>query len=589
MDSPIQEIKERLDIVDVISSYIKLQKTGANYRALCPFHSEQKPSFFVSPTRQLWRCFGCGKGGDIFAFVQEIEGVEFGDALRILAQRAGVELQRQDPQTQSQRKRFYEICEVAAKFYEKQLQEGKNGRKAKEYLLKRGITEESIEKWRIGFAPNLWNSLSQFLKEKGFSVGEIKRAGLLLENKEGKVYDRFRSRIIFPIFDLNSQVIGFGGRFFGSKKEEEKNLAKYLNIPNTLLYNKSKVLYGLDKAKVPIRKKDSCILVEGYTDVILSHQAGVENVVATSGTALTTPQLTILKRYSNNLITAFDMDIAGDSATTRGINLAQAQGFDIKVAVLPEGNDPADVVVEDEKKWIQIVEQARSILAFYFEKAFSKYDKEEIEDKKKIAAMLLPVIARIQNKIEQSHWTKELAFSSGVAEDKVEEELKKYTALDTKAEEPQEEELNKGQTPKTRQQVIEERIFVILLNFPKILEELTEAEMQFFSEKSKAILKEFKKHKENFASQYSNFSLTENQKQFLDKLALKGEAEKTTGEIDGPKEFSVCLKELSLLSKRLQLRNLAEKIKKAEHGGDTEALQELSRQFNELTKTLLKQ
>ena len=257
MDSSIQEIKDRLDIVDVISGYLKLTKTGANYRAVCPFHSENKPSFFVSPTRQLWRCFGCNLGGDIFAFIQQIEGIEFGDALRLLAQKAGVKLQRQDPQIQTQRKKSYELLEFATKFFEQQMHEGKNGQKAKQYLLDRGITEESLKKWRVGFAPALWNSLGDFLQKKSFSVGEIKRAGLLLESEKGKVYDRFRARIIFPIFDLNSQVVGFGGRFFGSSREEEKETAKYLNIPNTLLYNKSKILYGLDKAKVAIRKKDS--------------------------------------------------------------------------------------------------------------------------------------------------------------------------------------------------------------------------------------------------------------------------------------------------------------------------------------------
>lgn len=588
MDSPIQEIKERLDIVDVISSYIKLQKTGANYRALCPFHSEQKPSFFVSPTRQLWRCFGCGLGGDIFAFVQEIEGVEFGDALRILAQRSGVNLQRQDPKIQSERKRFYEICEAATKFYEKQLQEGKNGRKAKEYLLNRDIKEESIKKWRLGFAPNLWNSLSDFLKNKGFSVGEIKRAGLLLENKEGKVYDRFRARIIFPIFDLNSQVIGFGGRFFGSKEDEEKNLAKYLNIPNTLLYNKSKVLYGLDKAKVAIRKKDSCILVEGYTDVILSNQAEVENVVATSGTALTPPQLTILKRYSNNLVTAFDMDIAGDSATTRGIDLAQAQGFDIKVAVMPEGKDPADVATDNQKKWKELVDNAKSILEFYFEKAFSRFNKEEIEGKKKISSMLLPVIARIQNKIEQSHWIKELALRLEVSEDKVEEELNKYTALDTKAEEPKEQELKKEEEPKTRQQLIEERIITLLLAFPESLGQLVDKEIQFFSKEAQEILKEFKKDEKNFSTSYSTFDLTDEEKQLLDGLALRGEAEKTIGEIDCAEELAVCLKELSQMIKKAQMLSLAQEIKKAEKAKDSEKLQKLTHKFNELTKSLLK-
>jgi DNA primase len=587
MDSPIEEIKERLDVVDVISSYIKLQKTGANYRAICPFHSEQKPSFFVSPTRQLWRCFGCGKGGDIFAFIQEIEGVEFGDALRILAQRAGVELKRQDPQVQSQRQKLYEICEAATKFYEKQLQEGKNGKKAKEYLLQRDIKEESIKEWRLGFAPNLWNSLGDFLKEKGYSIGEIQRAGLALANEQGKVYDRFRARIIFPIFDLNSQVIGFGGRFFGTKEGEEKNLAKYLNIPNTLLYNKSKVLYGLNKAKVPIRKQDACILVEGYTDVILSHQSGIKNAVATSGTALTPPQLTILKRYYNNLITAFDMDIAGDSATARGINLAQAQGFDIRVAVLPQGKDPADIASKSAKNWGQIIEKAKSILDFYFEKALLNYDQKNVEGKKEIARMLLPIIARIQNKIEQSHWINKLASELKVAEEKIEEELNKYVNLDIKAEEREEKNLKEPET-KTRQQLIEERILTLLLTFPKKLESLFSQEIECFSEETRDILREFKKNKKTFYSKYSEFSLNDKQKELLNNLALKGEAEKDLVQIDVNEETAVCLKELSQIFKKQKMEELAQKIKQAEIEGKTKEIQKFSQQFNDLIKTLLK-
>jgi DNA primase len=286
---------------------------------------------------------------------------------------------------------------------------------------------------------------------------------LVLESEKGKVYDRFRGRIIFPIFDLNSQVIGFGGRVFTKTKgKEEETTAKYLNIPNTLLYNKSRVLYGLNRAKVPVRKEDSCILVEGYTDVIMSHQAGVENVAATSGTALTPYQLSILKRYSKNLITAFDMDIAGDSATKRGIDLAQAQGFDIKVVDLPEGKDPADVVSEKVDDWKGIVKKARSILEFYFDNAFSRFDRVGPEGKREISKMLLPVIKRVQNKIEQSFWVKELAKRLEVSEESVEQELKKYSSVKTEQVKKVEQE-NFSPTPlKTRRELIEEKIISLI-------------------------------------------------------------------------------------------------------------------------------
>jgi DNA primase len=487
-NSPIDEIKNRLDIVEVIGSYIRLQKAGANYKALCPFHSEKNPSFFVSPARQIWHCFGCGAGSSIFDFVMKIEGVEFGDALRILAQKAGVELKPMKPELKTERQRLYEICEWATRFFEKQLEASKTGQEAKKYLLNRGIDKESIKKWQIGYAPDVWQGLSDFLNSRGYKKEEIEKAGLAIKNEEGRYYDRFRGRIIFPIFDLNSQVIGFGGRVFKGALSENKNLtAKYINTPNTLIYDKSKILYGLDKAKLEIRKKNFCLLVEGYTDVILAHQAGIENTVSLSGTALTNYQLSILKRYTDNLFLAFDMDIAGDTATKRGIDLAQLQGFNIKIIVLPEGKDPADLLSEGREEFKRLIEKALSIFDFYFQNAFSQYDRKTAEGKRKISEILLPLIKRIPNEIEKFHWIQELAKKLEVGEKEIVEELNKVK-LEERIYFSESEDNLKIEKPKSRKEILEDKLITLILKKPENLNLISDSQIDYLSPIGKEIL-----------------------------------------------------------------------------------------------------
>ena len=581
-NSPIVEIKNRLDIVEVVGSYIKLQKTGANFRALCPFHSEKKPSFFVSPARQIWHCFGCGRGGSIFNFVMEIEGVEFGDALRILAQKAGVELKRQTPEYakwRSEREKLYEICELATKFFEKQLEESKIGKEAKKYLLSRGINEDSIKKWRIGYSPDVWQGLSDFLTSRGYQQEEIKKAGLGLSSEQGSFYDRFRGRIIFPIFDLNSQIIGFGGRVF--KDKDKKEIAKYVNTPNTLLYDKSRIIYGLDRAKLEIRKKNFCILVEGYTDTIMVSQAGFENVVATSGTALTPFQLKILKRYSDNLFTAFDMDIAGDAATKRGINLAQLQGFNVKVVILPENLDPADLILKDKKEWENRLKGAESILDFYFESAFAKFDKDNPDEKREISKILLSVIKRIPNKIVQAHWVGVLSKKLEVKEEDVETELKKVK-LDGYSEiyglEPEEIE---NLPPKSRKELLEERLMILILKSPQSnLGVIQKNQLSDFSPQIKEILIKLKEN--------SNFNINElplELSSLFNYLSLKSEIEEIE-EKDILPEIQYCLKEICSIGIKKKLDQISQDIKKAEEEKDSKKISDLTQQFKDIASQL---
>ena len=586
--SPIDEIKNRLDIVEVIGSYIKLQKTGANFRALCPFHSEKKPSFFVSPARQIWHCFGCGTGGDIFKFVMQIEGVEFGDALRILAQKAGVELKRQTPeyaQLKSERQRLYEICELATRFFERQLLASSVGKEAKKYLLSRGISEDSVKKWRLGYSPDSWKSLSDFLVSKGYQREEIERAGLSIKNEQGSFYDRFRGRIIFPIFDLNSQVNGFGGRLQPTchPRTATDEIAKYINTPNTLLYDKSRILYGLDRAKVEIRKKDACILVEGYTDVIMAHQSGTQNVVATSGTALTPYQLKVIKRYSENLILGFDMDVAGDSATKRGIDLAQNLGFNLKVIRLPEGKggsrngvslppkDAADIISENPQKWLETLQNPKSILEFYFESAFSGRNPKTPEGKKEISKILLPVLKRIPNQIEKSFWIQKLAEELEVKEESIEEELKKVKLEEEIYGLEPEEQINLP--PKSRKELLEERLLTMILKTPQNLNFIEKNKLTYFSPQIQEIL----------------IKLAEGQKidsDFFNYLALKAEVEEI-GEREILPEIQFCLKEIQFLEIKNKLNQISKDLKKAESEKDSQKIEKLTQEFNQLAKDII--
>ena len=591
ISSPIEEIKNRLDIVEVVGSYIKLQKAGINYRAVCPFHSEKKPSFFVSPARQIWHCFGgCSLGGDIFKFVMQIEGVEFGDALRILSQKAGVELKRQTPEYkewQTERQRLHEICELAARFFEKQLEGSKTGKEAKKYLISRGIKEESVKKWRVGYAPDVWQGLSDFLTSKSYQQEEIKKAGLGLSSEKGSFYDRFRGRIIFPIFDLNSQVAGFGGRVFKAQDDEE--IAKYVNTPQTMLYDKSRILYGLDKAKIEIRKKDFCILVEGYIDLIMVFQTGFENAVATSGTALTPFQLKILKRYSDNLLTAFDMDVAGEAATKRGIDLAQFHGFNVKVITLPQGSDPADLILKNPKEWEERAKTAKSIMDFYFESAFVKFDKEAPDGKREITKALLPAIKRIPNKIVQVHWIQELAKKLRVKEEDIEEELK-IVKLGEYPEvlgiEPAE---IKNLEVKSRKELLEERLVILILKSPQNIDILKKEDLEKFSESIKEILIKLKKKapkggEEIHLFDYPSAAKGEEEIHLFDYLALRAEIEEIDEKEIAP-EIQHCLKEILLIEIKNKLNQISQEIKKAEEEKNWKKIEELTKEFNRLAKS----
>lgn len=426
MSTPVEQIKQRLSIVDVVGSYIKLQKAGKNYKAKSPFTNEKTPSFFVSPDRDMYHCFSSGKGGDIFTFVQEMEGLDFKGALRVLAERAGVELKFHKREDRDAQDRLFALMEEATAFYEKEFSKSNS---AKEYIDSRGFTKETSERWRIGYSNPEWRNLYTWLMKRGYKAHECEQAGLIKKSeKGGDYYDRFRGRVMFPIMDSASRVIGFSARILPHKDNSEykEDTAKYINSPDTPLYNKSHALYGYDKAKLAIRKFDFSIVVEGQMDVIASHQAGYTNTVAVSGSAMTDTQLGLLNRLSHNAVLAFDADQSGVTSSGRTAELALSMGMNVKVAALPPGVDPADLVKKGDETWKRAVRESKHIVDFYLDYLF-----ETVRDARtlrlEVGKRVLPYVALIPNRIDQAHFVTVVAARLGLSEDPIREELGKVS------------------------------------------------------------------------------------------------------------------------------------------------------------------
>lgn len=440
MISPVTQIKERLSIEEVVSTYIKLDRVGSTLKAKCPFHNEKSPSFFVSNERASYYCFGCGAKGDIFTFVEEFEGLDFKGALKLLAEKAGVSLANFNPKEESVKEKLYRIMEEAKNYFVDNLVQNK---KAHDYILSRGINEKSIKDFNIGFAQNDWKTLLNHLKGKGFTDKEIELAGLIKKgeklgpNGEANYYDRFRSRIMFPIADSSGRTIAFSGRIFedGLSSEMIEKSAKYLNSPDTPIFYKSNVLYGLDKAKESIRKNNFSILVEGQMDLVLSHQAGFRNTVATSGTALADPSsskenavsnLGLVRRLSGNIVLAFDADKAGINASSRAGKIALSLGMDTKVASLPEGIDPADLINKSGvEAWKNAIKNAKHIVEFMLSKVIQNAGTDARKIGREIKEKILPYVYALNSTIEKAHFLKRISDMTAIPLPAIEDDFKK--------------------------------------------------------------------------------------------------------------------------------------------------------------------
>ncbi len=415
----VEKIKERLGIKEVVESYIKLEKAGKNYKGRCPFHNEKTPSFFVSPERNSYYCFGCGAKGDIFSFVEHFESTDFQGSLKILADRAGIKITHESSELDIKNKQLKKVLEDSTKYFEESLS---NNKAALEYLQKRGLKEKTIKEWRIGFAPEGWQNLYEFLSKKGHKDSLITESGMIKKGEKGRYYDAFRSRIMFPIFNSTGEPIAFSGRIFGP---EDKETAKYINSPETELFKKSEVLYGFNKAKSSIRKHDFSILVEGQMDLIMCHQAGYTNAVASSGTALTERQLEMISRISPKMVIAYDSDSAGFKASERAWQMALALGMDVKIANILGEKDPADMILDDIKKWRETVKNSKHII----EVLIQKIKIETTDDREigiSVSKRVIPYLFMMKNKIDQAHFIKIVSEKLGIKEEAIYADLQNY-------------------------------------------------------------------------------------------------------------------------------------------------------------------
>jgi DNA primase len=423
------EVKDRLDIVEVIQSYVPLKKAGRNYKGLCPFHAEKTPSFVVFPHTGTWHCFGaCGTGGDVFTFVMKQENLDFGEALQTLAQRAGVELKPPSPQAAAAEQRLtllVEINQTAANYFHHLLLNSDEAARARSYLDERGLNRETIDSFQVGYALDSWDGLLNYLVSKGYTLADAAEVGLVIEREDKSgFYDRFRGRVVFSIRDHRGRTVGFGGRVLGD------DVPKYVNSPQSPLFDKSSTLFGLDQAKQGIRIAGEAVIVEGYMDVLMAHQHGLSNVVAQMGTALTESQLRLLKRYTQRFILALDSDAAGDQATLRGLDVArqvvdrtvvpvptprglirfeERLAADIRIATLPPGYDPDEVIREEESRWTRLIEQAKPVMDYYFQALTAGLDLSEARGKTEAVRALGPLIVGIGDRVQRAHYLQQLA------------------------------------------------------------------------------------------------------------------------------------------------------------------------------------
>ncbi|MCL5411801.1 MAG: DNA primase [Patescibacteria group bacterium] len=579
MENQIDEIKSKTDIVSLISEYVSLKKAGRNYKANCPFHTEKTPSFMVSPERGIFKCFGCGEGGDAFNFLMKIEGVEFDEALKQLARRAGIALKEYHPSpVEKQKEILLLINEAVAGVYHRLLIEHSSGKKALDYLKGRGLTLASIKSFKLGYSPNQWEFLGKYLSKKGFNLKDVLAAGLIIpSSRGGGYYDRFRGRIIFPIFNIRGEVVGFSGRVL------ESGEPKYLNSPETPIFDKSSVLYGMHLAKEEAKKLNQAVLVEGNLDVISSHQVGVRNVTAPLGTALTFSQLQLIKRYASNIALCFDTDLAGDSATKRGIEIAENLGMNINVVRLKFGKDPDECIKKDPKLWQASLQDLMPIYDYYLSSAISRYGLDTIQGKRKVGGEFLPLLTKLEDEILRAHYVQKLSALLGVTEEALNKTLNKQKRVSGPVNVQKQGE--KVIPTLVREEALETYLLALLFQTKKNSEGVETAD--FNKEKLRTLFELYSKEGKSFSAKEFASSLSPDLLPVFDEIMLV-EIEDYLLEDDEKleKEFIRCFYQLKSLNLKRRLKKLEVEIKQAEILKDVVKLELLNKEFRDLSVKL---
>lgn len=577
----IDQVRERTDIVDVISRYIPLKKAGRNYKAPCPFHHEKTPSFMVSPAKQIYHCFGCGQGGNVFNFLIKYERLEFPEVVRELAKKAGIvipEVSARERQKSSLTEMLHSVNKTSAGFFRDNLLSSKTATAPRQYMAKRKIDSKTVDLFKLGYAPKSWTGLLDHLKAKGFTdEAVLEKSGLVIRGRENKLFDRFRDRIIFPICDVKGRIRGFGSRVLDNRQP------KYMNSPETFIYNKGSHLYGLNLSWEEIREKNKAVIVEGYLDFLTPYQHGIKNLVASLGTALTVDQIRLLKRYANHIIILFDADQAGENAAVRSLDLLLEEDLKVEVAQLPKGSDPDSFVNEfGAEEFRKTLDSALGLFDYKLNILLKKYDIGALEGKAKVANEMLPLIYRIKNTIMQSGYLKRLAEILSVSESDLKKELAKVKPDYSHNFRPskKEKETTKADTAEKilAGLMLEDSAFI-----PAIKEGLTCDDFKDLPIKQ-VVQKLFQFYDTNRSTAPSKLIDCFKDDEIL--CACVSELSATCENlVDKEKSLQDCIQWIRQKSLKLKLNDLCEEIKVAQHKGDDTGVVDLVTKYNEMLKS----